>query len=249
MPVHEWSRVSAGTFHDFHSAWITHLKEALNGGLLPEGYYALSEQHAGRSIADILTLQVQEPGTGTSQPAGGVATAPPRVGRKMVASPNTTYRAARRTLAIRHASGHRVVCLIEVLSPANKDRPASVRDFVEKARSTLENGCHLLVVDLCRPGPHDPRGIHGAIWELFDPADYALPAEKPLTTVSYLASPLPEAYLEHLAVGDSLPEMPLFLSADRYVNAPLEPTYLAAYRGLPAFWREVIEARRPAAGV
>src|SRR6185503_14558098 len=110
MPVHEWSRVSAGTFHDFHSAWITHLKEALNGGLLPEGYYALSERHAGRSIADILTLHLQEPGTGTSQPSGGVATAPPRVGRKMVASPNTTYRAARRTLSIRHASGHRVVC-------------------------------------------------------------------------------------------------------------------------------------------
>jgi hypothetical protein len=57
VSVHEWSRVGAGTFHDFHSAWITHLKEALNGGLLPEGYYALSERHAGRSIAGILTLQ------------------------------------------------------------------------------------------------------------------------------------------------------------------------------------------------
>ena len=51
-----------------------------------------------------------------------------------------------------------------------------------------------------------------------------------------------EVYLEHLAVGTALPEMPLFLRPDRYVNVPLESTYQAAYRGLPAFWREVLEA-------
>ena len=50
MPVHDWTRVDAGIFHDFHNAWITHLKEALNEGLLPDGYYAQAEQHAGRLI-------------------------------------------------------------------------------------------------------------------------------------------------------------------------------------------------------
>jgi hypothetical protein len=33
MAVHDWTRVDAGTFHAFHTAWITHLSEALNGGL------------------------------------------------------------------------------------------------------------------------------------------------------------------------------------------------------------------------
>jgi hypothetical protein len=61
MPAHEWSRVTHGDFHDFHSAWITHLKESLNNGLLPEGYYAQSEPHAGRTIADILTLSTRTP--------------------------------------------------------------------------------------------------------------------------------------------------------------------------------------------
>lgn len=56
MPVHDWTRVHAGTFHAFHTAWVTHLSEALNGGVLPSGYYALPEQHLGRSIADVLTL-------------------------------------------------------------------------------------------------------------------------------------------------------------------------------------------------
>jgi len=40
MAVHDWTRVSCGTFHDFHSRWLTHLSETLNGGVLPVGYYA-----------------------------------------------------------------------------------------------------------------------------------------------------------------------------------------------------------------
>jgi len=54
MPLHDWTRVDAGTFHHFHSIWITHLSEWLNGGALPEGYYALAEQHAGLMVGDVL---------------------------------------------------------------------------------------------------------------------------------------------------------------------------------------------------
>src|SRR5207247_6476085 len=64
MPVHDWNRVTAGTFHDFHLAWIAELRRTLNGGLLPQGYYALAEQVAGEIIPDVLTLQ-----QGTSQSA------------------------------------------------------------------------------------------------------------------------------------------------------------------------------------
>src|SRR5436190_21526424 len=57
MPVHGWSRVTAGTFHAFHLAWIAEIQRALNGGILPPGYYALAEQVAGEIIPDVLTLQ------------------------------------------------------------------------------------------------------------------------------------------------------------------------------------------------
>ena len=53
MPVHAWTRVTAGTFHDFHNAWITELRNALNGGVLPAGYYALGEQHTGDVSSDV----------------------------------------------------------------------------------------------------------------------------------------------------------------------------------------------------
>ena len=49
MSVHDWTRVEAGIFHDFHTVWIAEIRSALNEGLLPSDYYALAEQHAGRA--------------------------------------------------------------------------------------------------------------------------------------------------------------------------------------------------------
>jgi hypothetical protein len=246
MPVHNWTRVDAGIFHDFHSAWITEIRNTLNAGLLPEGYYALTEQHAGRHIADVLTLH-----TGAESreslplpPATGgtaVAEAPPQVRRKQTVEPVALSR--RRTLAIRHVSAHRLVALVEILSPANKDREESVSDFAAKAAYVLERGLHLLVVDLFPPGPHDPYGIHGAILGRLKGEDqvYDLPADEPLTLAAYAAAERVDAYLEHVAVGASLPDMPLFVRFDRYISVPLEETYQAAYRGVPQFWRQVLE--------
>jgi hypothetical protein len=47
MPVHDWTRVSAGTFHDFHCTWIPQIKNRLNEGVLPPEYYAQVEQVTG----------------------------------------------------------------------------------------------------------------------------------------------------------------------------------------------------------
>src|ERR1700733_10308932 len=114
MPVHDWTRVSVGTFHEFHNAWITELRNALNGGLLPPGFYAQGEQYVGQIHTDVLTLHA---GPEPVAPAGGgvvvLDEAPPQVSRKVAASEAAAARAARRTLIIRHASGHRVVALLE----------------------------------------------------------------------------------------------------------------------------------------
>lgn len=48
ISAHDCSLVSAGVYHDFHNAWLTMLRQALNSGILPQGYYALVEQHSGR---------------------------------------------------------------------------------------------------------------------------------------------------------------------------------------------------------
>jgi hypothetical protein len=245
MPLHDWTRVEAGIFHDFHVAWLPEMRKVLNGGLLPEGYYVLAEQHAGRAIADILTLHAGDTMAPLPPTMGGtaVAEAPPRVRRRHTA--DQSLRTRRRTLAIRHVSGHRLVALLEVVSPSNKDRDCSVRDFADKVAAALEHGIHVLVIDLLPPGAWDPRGIHGAILEQVDAAaePYDMPEGEPATLASYSAGPPVDLYTEHAAVGARLPDMPLFIQPDRYVTVPLELTYVAAYSGVPGYWRAVLEGR------
>jgi hypothetical protein len=255
MPVHDWTKVEAGIFHDFHHAWVGQIRTALNEGLLPEGYYALAEQHMGALIPDVLALHAS-PAPAPSEPRSGppmtggtlLAEAPPKVQRRQRIVPD--WAGLRRSIAIRHVSGHRLVALVEIVSPANKDRPGSVEMFVEKAASALKFDVNLLVVDLFPPGPHDPSGIHAALVESLSPVGepYELPPAKPLTLASYVAGPHIEMYLEHVAVGERLSDMPLFLRHDRYVSAPLEATYERAWRGMPAFWRDVLDGRSSASG-
>jgi hypothetical protein len=172
-----------------------------------------------------------------------VAEAPPKVRRQLKGK--ETYRQLRRTVAIRHVSGHRLVAVIESASPANKDRRESVEGLVGKIEELLAFGVHVLLIDLLPPGIHDPRGLHGVVWSLFDDGpSYDLPLTETLTAEAYTAGTPVKAFVEHFAVGGTLPEMPLFLSQDRYIPAPLEATYQAAYRGVPEFWREVLEGRR-----
>src|SRR5260370_14371918 len=141
MPVHDWTQVEAGIFHSFHVGWIPEIGKILNGGLLPEGYYALVEQHAGKSIPDVLTLHGSPPpseGRLSLPPDTGgtaVAEAPPRVRRRQTLEP--TALASRRTLAVRHVTGHRLRAILGIFSPATKDREKHHQGFAHNIASAL----------------------------------------------------------------------------------------------------------------
>jgi hypothetical protein len=60
MPIHDWSRVDANLFHDFHQAWSVAIRTALNAGLLPKGYSALVE-NADQSQASPNRITIQRP--------------------------------------------------------------------------------------------------------------------------------------------------------------------------------------------
>lgn len=214
MPIHDWTRVDAGIFHAFHHDWITEIARALNQGLLPADYYALPEQFASGLGPDVLTLRRQG-GNGAAPagepPRGGVALAlaPPIVRIRMRTEANR-YAVKAKVVAIRHVSDHQVVAMVEVVSPGNKNNQNGLNAFVRKAREALAAGIHLLLVDLFPPSARDLQGIHGAVWGEDCGADYALPEDKPLTCVAYVGGPGAEAFIEPVAVGDVLPEMPSF---------------------------------------
>jgi hypothetical protein len=138
------------------------------------------------------------------------------------------------------------VAILEIVSPGNKDRTSSIQDLVNKVDSALMQGIHVMTVDLFLPGRFDPQGLHGAVWARYGMEEYVVPTDPPLTVCSYRAVPPVDAYIEHLAFGDPLPEMPLFLDAETYIYVPLELTYQAAFEDMPVFLREVLQ-EQPAA--
>ncbi len=225
MPIHDWTRVDAGLFHAFHHEWITSLSAALNAGVLPSDYYALPEQTIQGPIPDVLTLQLPPEGSESSRGAAGlaVADAPPRV-RLTRRAEEQVYARRADQIAVRHRHGE-IVAVIEIVSPGNKASTYALNTFVQKSAGYIGAEVHLLVIDLFPPSKRDPQGIHKAIWDCFIEEDYELPAEKPLTLVSYEAQPEPVAYVESVAVGDVLPDMPIFLKPGYYVPAPLEKSY------------------------
>jgi len=246
VPVHDWKRVEAGIFHDFHLSWIGAIRSALNSGLLPPDYYALAEQQTGGFGPDVVSLRGLgksghgEPTNGVAHPSGpGLVVAPPQT-RIRFESRQATPRLKGSPICIRHVSGDDVVAVIEIISPGNKTGKKPFRALVDKACALLDNGIHLLVLDLFPPGKRDPNGFHGALWEELEDEPFHLPAAKPLTQVAYEVGESIKAYVEPIAVGDVLPPMPLFLEPGGHVVVPLEATYQAAWEEVPRRWQQVV---------
>lgn len=248
MPIHDWTRVHAGIFHDFHHGWVEEIKRALNGGLLPEPYYALAEQQAAGYGPDVLTLQSHDPtsdawkaDTGGNGPTTATL-APPRA-RIMVQSDMEYYRRKKSSVVIRHVSDDRIVAVVEIVSPGNKASQNAIRALIHKTCDLLEKKIHLLIIDVFPPTKRDPLGIHAAIWQdLAGEEDFIPPADKPLTLAAYESDLVIKAYVEPVAVGDVLPEMPVILEPGGAVHLPLEPTYNAAWAGVPRRWQTVLES-------
>src|SRR5205823_10788975 len=78
MPIHDWTRVRANRFHDFHQGWTIAIRNALNAGLLPPGFFALAEQITGGPEADVVALELSPPAGIPSSSGIAVALAPPK---------------------------------------------------------------------------------------------------------------------------------------------------------------------------
>jgi len=246
MPMHDWTRVDGNIYHDFHGAWIYAMRGALNCGVLPKCYYALADQVMRTFGPDVVTLQGPTTnGHGhphaTGSSGAAVAESPPKAQVEARAVKRPVERGQRR-LTIRHSSGHRVVAVIELVSAANKGSTAGFNSFLGKACGLLNEGVHLLVIDPFPPTARDPHGIHAAIWEELTGEPFEPPAGQPLTLASYRAGDELSAYVDPVAVGDPMPDKPLFLDGELFVTVPLEATYAAAWRAFPSEWRLVLEA-------
>lgn len=239
MPVHDWTQAPPGYFRHFHQHWSIAICTSLNAGRLPKGVFALVEQHAGVLAPNVLPLETRPPRErDLTGGRGGVAleTNPPKTRFVSRGSEEAVYAAkANRVTLYREDE---IIAIIKIVSPGNKSSAVALREFMDKSLQLLERDIHLLAVDLFSPTPRDPQGIHPAIWSNINDKPFELPADKPLTLASYVAAPIKTAYVEVIAVGDMLPDMPIFLDTKTYVGVPLEETYDGAWNACPDEFRE-----------
>ena len=242
MPIHDWTRVYAGLFHDFHQSWSIRIKDALNAGMLPRGLQALVEQRTGPKETDVLAVDLFPESRRVREADGGLLTMESPRTKFVQKSSKEIYADLANRLVVKQNLG-RTVAVIEIVSPGNKSSKRAFKEFVDKSVAYISSGIHLLVVDLFPPTKRDPFGIHRAIWDEFEDEDVLVefPPDKDRTLASYDAGREKAAYVEPIAVGDVLPDAALFLMEGRHIKVPLEATYQTTWSVLPRDLQVIVE--------
>ena len=124
--------------------------------------------------------------------------------------------------------GRRLVAAVEIVSPANKDRPEHRHAFVAKCLALLQNRVCVAIIDLVTTRN---LNLYGELLERIGQTD---PSLEPEPTSLYAVSCRPrrtgetwllEGWVYPLRLGQPLPILPLWLTEDLAVPLDLEPSY------------------------
>ena len=214
-------------WESFHVTWAGAMADALNETLLPEGYFAEEHAHAGARVEIDVATFADHPGPATG---GAVATrtyAPPAPALSVPAAFPDEF-----AVKVYEAEGGaRLVAAVELVSPANKDRPEHRRAFAAKCAGYLAQGIGLIVVDVVTTRRAD---LHADVLRLLGrDGGTGLPAGSDLYAAAYRpivrdGAGTVDVWAEPLAVGRELPTLPLALNAELCLPLDLEATYTAA---------------------
>jgi hypothetical protein len=216
-------------WHAFHNAWATYIASDLNRQL-PEGYFAEANVQFGIEIDDAafeeITLGVADERAYESDQrtmgtvAAWIAPSP------TCSVPFSVLTAFAEVLVFSQEAGPTLLGAIELVSPANKDRPAQRNAFVSKCAAYLQQGIGLIIVDVVT---ERRANLHKELLKLLNsPEGPASAAE--LYAVAYrpvmrAEEPNLDIWEEPLAVGKALPTMPLWLPGSLCVPVNLGGTY------------------------
>ncbi|MBY0459658.1 MAG: hypothetical protein K2V38_20250 [Gemmataceae bacterium] len=115
MPIHDWTRLPSGLFHDFHQARSIEIRNALNRGLLPKDLYALVEQKVDGPEPIAVEAKNRD-----KSPVGAATLTPPQTALSArIRSDAARYARRANRISVRHAFGE--VAVFESVSPGNKD--------------------------------------------------------------------------------------------------------------------------------
>lgn len=222
------------SWEGFHGLWPGVIVMQLMREL-PSRYLAEPRVHLGSEIeVDVATLDGDDYGTPPSEADGsGLAYLPvePSIAVETELLSYNEYEV--RVFDVRH--NRRLVAAVELVSPSNKDRPDSRRDFVAKCASLLRKGVSVAVVDVVTEKHFN---LYTDLLDTIDRADPAFGPEPP-TTYAAACRWVPrgtkhvlETWSHELRLGQPLPTLPLWLAEDFAVPLDLEASYEEACRVL-----------------
>ncbi len=224
------------SWEGFHGQWpaviVQHLRKQL-----PAGYIAEPRVHSGSQVEiDIAAFEKDEapPLSTKTEGNGGMPTAVWVPAQPSVAVETTLPDYDAYEVRIFDARrGRRLVAAIEIVSPANKDRPEHRGVFVAKCAALVQKGVAVSIVDLVTVkqfnlyfellaviGQSDPT--------LGDPPPHLYAASCRWTRQGKRT--LLEAWSHRLTLQEPLPTLPLWLSPDLVVPLDLEQSYEQACR-------------------
>ena len=224
----------------FHAGWASALAGRLNESILPPGYFAEEYVQLGPRV-EIDLATYEEAASESSAAAGGGSGVQLARGLRTWAPTEATWTIPAvlpDTVEVRVFSseaGPQLVGVVELVSPSNKDRPAHRRAFATKSASYLGQGVSLVVVDVVTSRA---ANLHNELMDLLrvqPKTAYRLATEPPLYVVAYRPivrreGPQIDLWPTSLAIGDPLPEVPLYLRADLAVPIELEASYVETCR-------------------
>jgi hypothetical protein len=223
----------ARRWESFHSQWASSIAAYLNRTLPSPRFFAEMQIHLGTAVeadvADFDTLTFST-AAGNGSGGGGVAVqpyAPPAATHTMAA----VFPDELEVQVFDDQSERRLVAVVELVSPRNKDRPESRRAFAAKCAAYLQVGVGLVVIDLVT---ERSANLHNELVDLMGHGGASLmqPAA-PIYTTAYrptrrAESNLIDVWLEPLTVGGNLPAMPLALRGVGCIRLDLEGNYAEA---------------------
>jgi Protein of unknown function (DUF4058) len=223
-------------WESFHTWIAVSIAELLNR-TLPRRFIAEVQTHLGiRVEADVAEFErldvVEEAHAMGNGPGGGVAVqtwAPPIATLVMPAVFPDTFEVHVRD----ERDGMRLVAVVELVSPGNKDRPETRLAFASKSAAYLQRGIGLIVVDIVTDKHFN---LHNELLPLLNlDSRFAMPDDPPLYAVAYRPTHQGDANLIQgwpvaLSVGVTMPLLPLWLRRFSAIPLDLEVAYEEACR-------------------
>ena len=200
-------------WHSFHNSWATYLSSQLNS-CLPIGYFAEANVQFGVEV-DVAAFE-EEAASATS-----IYTPPLPTKRLPVAFSEAVVEIG----IFNRSGGPRLAGAIELVSPANKDRPAHRDAFFSKCASYLQAGVGLVIVDVVTDRQ---ANMHTGLLQRLGQA----PSDSAASLMASAYRPIRQdksdqldIWYEPFQIGATLPTMPLWLSGGFCLPVELEATY------------------------